>query len=112
MASLEDCHAALERLASRLSDVDEHDRKQHGFDRSLSCDVTDLGVTFSGALSDGQLDDITTEPAERAQIRLTVGSDDLVALTTGALNFGQAWLTGRLKVEAGVRDLLKLRSML
>jgi hypothetical protein len=35
-----------------------------------------------------------------------------VALTEGDLNFGQAWLSGRVKVEAGVRDLLKLRSML
>jgi hypothetical protein len=35
-----------------------------------------------------------------------------VALTEGDLSFGQAWLAGRVKVEAGVRDLLKLRSML
>ena len=35
-----------------------------------------------------------------------------MALTDGGLDFGQAWLGGRVKVEAGVRDLLKLRSML
>ena len=54
----------------------------------------------------------TTEPAPKAQVRLTVGSDDLVALTDGELDFGRAWLSGRVKVEASVRDLLKLRSML
>ena len=112
MASLEDCHTALERLAGRLSSADDHHRQRVAFDRSLSCTVPDLGVTFSGQLSDGHITDITTEPAERAQLRLTATSDDLVALTDGHLNFAQAWLSGRVKVEAGVRDLLKLRSML
>lgn len=109
MASLEECHAALERLASRLTDHRDH--KHAAFDRSLSCTVPDLGVTFSGRLSDGHLSGITTEPAERAQLRLTADSDDLVAMTDGHLNVAQAWLSGRIKVEAGVRDLLKLRSM-
>ena len=112
MATLAQCHTALEDLAARLTMVDDDERKRHAFDRSLSCHVPDLDVTFSGQLSDGHIVDITTEPAPRAQIRLTASSDDLVALTAGELNFGQAWLSGRVKVEAGVRDLLKLRSML
>lgn len=112
MASQDECHAALERLAARLSGVDEQERKQHAFDRSVSCHVPDLGVTFAGDLSDGHITGITTEPADRAQIRLTAASDDLVALTDGRLDFAKAWLSGRVKVEAGVRDLLRLRSML
>jgi predicted lipid carrier protein YhbT len=110
MATLAQCRTALEDLAARLHTVDD-DRKRHAFDRSLSCHVPDLDVTFSGQLEDGRIVDITTEPAPRAQIRMTASSDDLVALTSGDLNFGQAWLAGRVKVEAGVRDLLKLRSM-
>lgn len=112
MASTAQCRTALESLAARLRSVDEDERKRHAFDRSLSCYVPDLDVTFSGQLSDGHITDITTEAAPKAQIRLTAASDDLVALTEGDLNFGQAWLSGRVKVEAGVRDLLKLRSML
>lgn len=112
MATITQCRAALEDLASRLRTVDESDRRRHAFDRTLSCTVPDLGVTFTGELSDGHLTGITQEPAPKAQIRITAGSDDLVALTAGELNFAQAWLSGRIKVEAGVRDLLKLRSML
>ena len=112
MATLAQCRSALEDLAARLHTVDDDDRKRHAFDRSLSCHVPDLDVTFSGQLDDGRIVDITTEPAPRAQIRLTASSDDLVALTAGDLSFGQAWMSGRVKVEAGVRDLLKLRSML
>jgi predicted lipid carrier protein YhbT len=112
MATMKECRAALERLAAKLREVDEEDRKQHAFDRTLSCHVTDLDVTFAGRLEDGHITGITTDPAPRAQIRLTAQSDDLVAMTDGHLSFGQAWLTGKVKVEAGVRDLLKLRSML
>lgn len=112
MATIQECHAALERLAGKLKDVDEDARRQHAFDRTLSCHVPDLGVTFSGALEDGHIRDITTDDAPRAQIRLTARSDDLVAMTDGHLGFGQAWLSGKVKVDAGVRDLLKLRSML
>lgn len=112
MATMEQCHAALERLSERLAGVDEEDKKEHAFDRTLSCHVPDLGVTFSGRLEDGHIVGITTDPAPKAQIRLTASSDDLVALTDGHLDFGRAWLGGRVKVEAGVRDMLKLRSML
>jgi predicted lipid carrier protein YhbT len=112
MATAAQCRKALENLASRLRDVDEADRRRHAFDRTLSCHVPDLGVTFSGELKDGHIVGITTDEAPKAQIRLTAASDDLVALTEGELSFGQAWLAGRVKVEAGVRDLLKLRSML
>lgn len=112
MATIEQCREALTALAARLRGVNEDDRSRHSFDRSLSATVPDLGVTFSGALQDGHLVDITTQPAPRAQIRLMASSDDLVALTAGDLSFGQAWLSGRVKVEGGVRDLLRLRSML
>lgn len=110
MATIEQCRTALESLAAHLSGDDA--ARQSTFDRTLSCRVPDLGVTFSGQLREGQILGITTEPAPKAQIRLTTDSDDLVALTDGSLSFGQAWLGGRVKVEAGVRDLLKLRSML
>lgn len=112
MASVDDCRAALERLASRLAGVDDDDRKAHSFDRTVSCHVPDLGVTFTGRMSDGQIGGITTDESPKAQVRITAASDDLVGLTDGHLDFGRAWLSGRVKVEAGVRDLLKLRSML
>ena len=112
MATIDECRAALQRLAGKLREVDEEDRKRHAFDRTLSCHVPDLGVTFSGELRDGHIQNISTEPAPKAQIRLTADSDNLVAVTDGHLGFGQAWLSGKVRVEAGVRDLLKLKSML
>ena len=112
MATIDECRAALERLADTLHDSRTDSSAKGPFDRTLSCRVPDLDVTFSGQLSDGRLKEITTDPADKAQIRLTAGSDDLVALTSGHLGFGQAWMAGRVKVDATVRDLLRLRSML
>ena len=112
MATVEECHVALERLAERLASVDEDARRKHAFDRTMSCRVPDLDVTFTGALRDGHLQDISTDEAPKAQLRLTADSDDLVAMTDGHLSFGQAWLGGKIKVEASVLDLIKLKSLL
>ncbi len=112
MATVDECHDAVERLAERLSSVDDEARRKHAFDRTLSCHIPDLDITFTGSLRDGHLQDISTDPAPKAQIRLTANSDDLVAMTDGHLSFGQAWFGGKIKVDASVLDLIKLKSLL
>ncbi|MCF2531909.1 sterol-binding protein [Yinghuangia soli] len=113
MATVEECRTALEQLSAKLGGAEGDLGKAVRLDRSLSCRVPDLGVTFSGRLHDGALQDITTEPSpEKAQIRLEAGSDDLVALVDGELNFASAWARGRVKLEASFKDLLTLRKLL
>ena len=74
--------------------------------------MPDLDVTFSGSAQRRAHRRHHHRPRPEGPDPAHASSDDLVALTEGDLNFGQAWLAGRVKVEAGVRDLLKLRSML
>ena len=111
MATVEECRAALDRIAERMRSK-QGEQAAEDFDRTLSCEVPDLGVTFTGRLTGGQINGLTTDPAEKAQIRLTTSSDDLIALTDGRLSFGSAWSSGRLKVQAGIRDMMKMRSLL
>lgn len=108
MATTEQCREALTTLVGQLGGADA----AAGLDRTISCTVPDLGVVFSGRLRDGSIQGLTTDRAEKAQIRLTVGSDDLVALSAGELDFAGAWSSGRAKVEASMFDLLKLRTLL
>jgi hypothetical protein len=110
MASAAECHQALDRLAARLAQREPGQRKS-GFDRSLNCRIPDLGVEFRGRFSDGLLTDI--EPGENpaAQIRLTMASDDLVKLIDGQLKVASAWATGRMRVDASVRDVFRLKSL-
>lgn len=110
MASAQECREALERLAARSAERDPAQRK-NGFDRSLSCRVRDLDVVFTGRLEKGLLTGIEQGGSADAQIRLIVASDDLVKLVDGELNTASAWATGRLKVVAGVRDMMRLRSI-
>jgi hypothetical protein len=87
-----------------------------GLDRSLSCRLTDLDQVVLGRLGSGAVRDLEVRSdgpsVPKADVRLTMTSDDLVALTDGRLHFGKAWASGRVKLEAGLRDLLRLRKLL
>ncbi|CAM5254388.1 SCP2 domain-containing protein OS=Streptomyces fumanus OX=67302 GN=GCM10018772_45160 PE=4 SV=1 [Streptomyces fumanus] len=90
-------------------------RAAAALDRSVSCHLTDLDVTFAGRMADGRIDvreTLTGPPREKADIRLAMTGDDLIALVDGELNFARAWGSGRVKLEAGLRDLLRLRKLL
>ncbi|MFF9071853.1 SCP2 sterol-binding domain-containing protein [Streptomyces sp. NPDC014735] len=115
MATMAECRSALDRLSDNLAGADGDVRSAAALDRSLSCHVRDLDVTFVGRLTDGRIQVLNTvdgPPRERAEIRLAMNGDDLVAMVDGELNFAKAWGTGRVRLEAGFRDLLRLRALL
>jgi hypothetical protein len=116
MATIEECRDALGMLADLLAAADGKEvRSAAALDRSVSCRVTDLDVTFVGRLAQGRIRDVAAVPGppkDRAQIRLAVSGDDLVALVGGELDFARAWGSGRVRLEAGLRDLLRLRRLL
>ncbi|MEU4211303.1 sterol-binding protein [Streptomyces sp. NPDC026206] len=115
MATIEECLGALDRLAENLAGASGDLRGAAAPDRSLSCHVTDLDVTFVGHLRDGHIKEVRTvrgTPEQRAEIGLEMTGDDLVALVEGKLNFARAWAGGRVKVKAGLRDVLRLRAIL
>ncbi|MFD5080948.1 SCP2 sterol-binding domain-containing protein [Streptomyces sp. NPDC058371] len=115
MATIEECRAALDKLSDNLAGAAGDVRSAASLDRSLSCRITDLDTTFVGRLRDGRievLDTLAGPPREKAQIRLVMKGDDLVSMVNGELNFAKAWGSGRVKLEAGLRDLLRLRTLL
>src|SRR5687768_16023976 len=111
MATLEECRLALDTLADHIREASA-EGKADKLDRSLSCFITDLDAGFSAHLVDGELKDIVEGHNPGAKIKLSLSSDDLLALTAGDLHFAQAWASGRVKVDASVFDLLKLRKLL
>ncbi len=112
MATIEECERALQDLAGKLAGNSGSQVRNKMDDRSLSCELRDLGITFGGRLHDGHLADIRKVKDGNAQIRLSMTSDDLLALTQGNLHLGRAWASGRVRIHASVFDLIKLRSML
>src|SRR3954453_23125561 len=109
---MDQCMKALQGILGDLA----ANPAAEGLDRSLSCRLTDLDEVVVGRLSSGAVRDLHVGPhgpaVAEADIRLRMTSDDLVALTDGRLSFGPAWATGRVKLEAGFRDLLRLRKLL
>lgn len=114
MATKEECRAALEKLTARIADLDPEHRAAHLADRALSCEVPDLGVTFITHLTPEGASPVTevNGSGAQAQVRFKAKSGDLLAVAADPGSFARAWLTGRVKVEASVFDLLRLRKLL
>ena len=112
MATMDECLKALKGI---LGDIAAHPAAA-GLDRSLSCRLTDLDEVVLGRLSSGSVRDLHVLPhgpdVPKADIRLTMTSDDLIAMTEGRLHFGKAWASGKVKLEASLRDILRLRKIL
>jgi hypothetical protein len=113
MHSAEECRTALQKLAGRLSELSPAERDQYFGNRTMSVAIPDLGVTFVTRLGSG--DDPVREAAPgepAADIRLTAKSDEVVALAEQPMNIARAWMSGRIKIEASVKDLFRLRRLL
>lgn len=112
MASVEDCRAALARLAAALAANADEVRRKATLDRTVVCRVTDLEVAFRGRLRQGELVDVAEGDDPEARITISAASDDLIALVDGELDFARALATRKVSVRASPLDLLRLRSLL
>jgi predicted lipid carrier protein YhbT len=113
MASVEECRAAVDGLIASLDAVDPVLRAKHVPERTVACRVEDLDLMFVGRLDEHGLHDLTESANGQgaADVRLSMNSDQLVALAEGRDDFLHAWLRGRVQVSASMRDLLRLRSL-
>ena len=113
MTSAEECRAALQKLAGRLSEMSPAERDQYFGNRKISVTIPDLGVTFVTVLGTGNDPVREAAPGEPpADIRITAKSDEVIALAEQPMNIARAWVTGRVKIEASVKDLFRLRRLL
>ena len=114
MASVEECREALQALSSRLTEMSPQDRASYFGTRSMSCHVTDLGVTFVTRFTDHGAEPVSeAKPGDPpAEIRLAARSDDVISLSATPANIARMWIAGRVKVQASMRDLLALRKLL
>ena len=113
MATLQQCQDAVATLVERLAEVDPDVRRKYAVERTVACRVTDLDVVFLARFDEtGAVSDLQTAESGTAQVKLAASSDDLIALIEGRMAVPTAWATGKLKIDASMFDLLKLRSLL
>jgi hypothetical protein len=114
MATAEECREAFVKLTGRLSELDPKDRDAFFSGRSFSCHVTDLNVTFVTRFGPHGADPVQEgAPGDPpADVRITAPSSVVLELSNDLGAFPRAWLSGRVKVHASMRDLLRLRKLL
>jgi SCP-2 sterol transfer family len=113
MNSADECRAALQKLAGRLSELSPQERDQYFANRTMSVTIPDLDVTYVTRLGAG--DDPVRDAAPGdppADIRLTANSDEVLALAQQPMNIARAWMTRKIKIEASMKDLIRLRRLL
>ncbi|WP_214414594.1 SCP2 sterol-binding domain-containing protein [Sphaerisporangium fuscum] len=115
MATVDECRAALDKLAEQFGELDQETRTKHVVNRTLSCLISDLGVTFHGRIHQEGLEPFTQTPpvdGRPAEVRIRISSDDLLSMVNGELDMARALLGGRVKIDASLGDLLRLRKLL
>ena len=112
MATEADCDKALRSLVDMLARVPADVRSKYIVDRTVSCRVSDLGVTWSARLCDEGIVGLTTGDDAKAQVRLSVSSDDLLALVEGRQSVPSAFATGKMRVQASPLDMLRLTNLI
>jgi SCP-2 sterol transfer family len=114
MATAEECRKALDSLTARISEMEPEERATMLADRTLSVRVPDLGITFLTRLTPDGAEPVreAREGDGAAQVRFTANSDVILSISADPGGFARAWLTGRLKVQGNIFDMLRLRKLI
>ena len=113
MATLDECRTVVNELIEKLAAVEPAKRKKHLPDRTLELRILDHDTCFQGRMHEGELIDVVEcEESGKPDLRVALNSDDLISMTNGQLKFAHAWATGRVRLDASFRDLLRLRRIL
>lgn len=113
MASVEEVEETILDLLRRLEVVDPTYRAMLPGKRTIEAVCTDLGLAYHADWRQGELSELQPgESIRRPDIRISVESKDLLAMARGDLDFATAYARNRVKVDASMADLLRLRAVL
>lgn len=112
MATVEEVDAVLWQLLGRFGEVDDDVRALLPSRRVVEVRCPDIDYVRYAEWRRGQLFVLDEPPPRRADIRISVRSDDLVEIAAGALPFSRAYATNRVRLDASMTDLLRLRAVL
>lgn len=112
MATVEEVEEVLGALLARLGDTDPDTRALMPTRRTIEARCPDLDYVRHAEWRDGQLLMLDEPPARRPDIRISVRSDDLLAIARGDLPFGRAYAANKVRLDASMTDLLRLRAVL
>lgn len=113
MATKAEVTKALERLMARLDGNAEGVRSAIPGRKVLCCRVPDLDTSWYSVIQDGHVSAPVERPVpETVDVTLQLGSDDLIALVEERTSFLSALMSGKVRVQASMMDLLRMRTLL
>lgn len=113
MATASEVERTILDLARQFEQVAPQYRAMLPSRRTIQAEVPDLDRSWHAKWSYGELSDIKEGKIDgRADIRIRIDSDDLLAIASGELEFRRAWTQNRLRLDASMTDLLRLRAFL
>lgn len=114
MATKREVETRLRELIARLAAADEaRDRLARTLpeQRVIAVRVPDLDADYWTVMQDGRMDKLHRGAPDRADVKIRVDGDDLVAIADGKSSFFSAFVSGQVRIEASVSDLLRLRKL-
>lgn len=111
MATQEECLIVITDVVQRFNDHDAGNKRDRLPTRTVGITILDLDVTYKADLVAGYIVDVRLSQSHNADIRLLCSSDDLLGMVNGEVSFPHAWSTGRVRIDASLRDLIKLRAL-
>jgi SCP-2 sterol transfer family len=113
LATRAEVEKQLEALMARLDGNEAGVRSAIPDRKVFRCQVPDLDASWYSVVEDGHVSPPREAAPDRSpDITLRIGSDDLVDLVEGRVSFLSAFASGRVKVDASLGDLLRLRTLL
>jgi len=113
VATQEEVDRTLRKLVKRLDGAELDGASLPENARTILCIISDLDLMYRADYTGGRIKKLrvvkTSDGA--ADVKITVGSDELVALADGKSSLPMALLFGRIRVDANARDLLLLRQL-
>jgi len=115
MSTKKQVRAKLQEMIDRLDQAGEEAQANLArtltSSRTIQIDVTDLEVSYWTELSEGRMSELEEGEAPDVDIRMRAKSDDLVAMIDGEVGMMSSFMSGRVRVDASISDLLALRKL-
>ena len=112
MATEDQVEQILVQLLQKLGQVDDTTRAMLPSHRVIEARCPDLDLVRHASWRRGDLELLSDPPLRRPDIRISVHSDDLVQIASGELPFSRALSSNRLRLDASMADLIRLRAVL
>jgi hypothetical protein len=112
VATIEEVDAVIGDLLGRLGQVDDSTLALLPSKRLIEASCPDLDYVRHAEWRSGSIVMLDEPPNGRADIRISVRSDDLLKIVSGELPFGRAYTSNKVRLDASMTDLLRLRAVL